>query len=69
LIIALEPNPQDRFESAFELREALAYPSSVVSRTRAGPAHTGPWWWRPVSIGFGLLAVSSVIVCAVSQRY
>ena len=32
---AIEPEPHDRFESAFEMREALAHPQSVVSIHRA----------------------------------
>ncbi len=33
---ALERNPHDRPESAFEMRESLAHPGSVVMRNRAG---------------------------------
>src|SRR5262245_2209917 len=55
---ALEPDPANRFETAFEMREALAHPGSVVSRTRAGrrqpPSH-GPRWARRIAIVVGSL--------------
>jgi serine/threonine-protein kinase len=69
---ALEPDPEDRFESAFEMREALAHPSSVVSRRRAArteASHARPWWLRPVLIGLGVLAVCGVVMCAVSRHH
>jgi len=69
---ALEPDPEDRFESAFEMREALAHPSSVVSRKRAARTespHARPWWLRPVLIGLGVLAVCGVVMCAVSRHH
>jgi serine/threonine-protein kinase len=69
---ALEPAPEDRFESAFEMREALKHPSSVVSRTRAARTvspHERPWWLRPVLIGLGVLALCGLVMCAVSGRH
>ena len=69
---ALEPDPEDRFESAFEMREALKHPSSVVSRRRAARTvspHARPWWLRSVLIGLGVLAVCGVIMWAVSRRH
>jgi len=55
---ALEPDPAKRFESAFEMREALAHPGSVVTRTRAArkamPAHR-PGWARTALIVLGSL--------------
>src|SRR5438105_8373444 len=35
ILHALERDPKNRFENALEFREALAYPQSVVSTTRA----------------------------------
>src|SRR5262245_36644906 len=69
---ALEPAPEDRFESAFEMREALKHPLSVVSRTRAARTespHARPWWLRPVLIGLGILAACGLVMCAVSRRH
>jgi eukaryotic-like serine/threonine-protein kinase len=69
---ALEPNPEDRFESAFEMREALVHPSSVVSRTRAArtePPTARAWWLRPALIGLGILAICGVVMCALSRRH
>jgi serine/threonine-protein kinase len=69
---ALEPDPEDRFESAFEMREALKHPSSVVSRTRAARSespHARPWWLRPALIGLGVLALCGIVMCAVSRRH
>jgi eukaryotic-like serine/threonine-protein kinase len=55
---ALEPDPAKRFESAFEMREALAHPGSVVTRTRAArkamPAQR-PRWARTLLIVVGSL--------------
>jgi serine/threonine-protein kinase len=68
---ALEPAPEDRFESAFEMREALKHPSSVVTRTRAARTasrHRRPRWVRPVLIGLGVLAVGGVIMCSIAHR-
>jgi len=46
---ALERSPNDRFESAFELREALAHPESVRLTNRAArlrPQSRIPQWLR-----------------------
>ena len=69
---ALESNPEDRFETAFETREALVHPSSVVTRARATrtvPPPGLPWWLRPLLIGLGVLAVCGAIMCAASRRH
>ena len=69
---ALESNPEDRFETAFEMREALVHPSSVVTRARATrtvPPRAQPWWLRPLLIGLGILAVCGAIMCAASRRH
>jgi non-specific serine/threonine protein kinase/protein-serine/threonine kinase len=36
ILHAIEPEPHERPQSAFELREALAHPASVIMRNRAG---------------------------------
>ena len=49
ILRALERNPQDRFESALEFREALAHPDSVVLTNRAArerPQPKMPPWAR-----------------------
>ncbi len=46
---ALESDPRNRFETALELREALAHPESVVITNRAArvrPKHRLPRWAR-----------------------
>ena len=51
ILRALERTPHDRFESALEMREALAHPDSVVITNRAArqrPAPKLPPWARVV---------------------
>jgi serine/threonine-protein kinase len=56
---ALERNPQDRFESAFEMKEALTHPESVKLTGRANrqrPASKMPRWLKtPLIIVGGIL--------------
>src|SRR5262249_34933676 len=69
---ALDPDPEDRFESAFEIRDARRHASTVVSRRRAGrpeSPHARPWWLRPALIGLGGLALCGVVMCAVARRH
>jgi serine/threonine protein kinase len=64
ILRALEHNPQDRFESAFELRETLAHPESVLVTGRAArqkPKSKLPRWMRMLltiiagMVAYGLL--------------
>jgi serine/threonine protein kinase len=67
---ALEPDPANRFETAFEMREALAHPGSVVKRTRAArkqmPAH-GPRWARTAIIVVGSILGWVAFMAILSQ--
>jgi len=67
---ALEPDPANRFETAFEMREALAHPGSVVTRTRAArqqpPSH-GPRWARTIAIVIGSLLGWAAFMAILSQ--
>jgi len=61
---ALETDPRDRFESALELREALAHPASVVvtnRATRLRPRHRLPPWARILGTIAGGLAAFALL--------
>ena|SRR5436190_3614993 len=62
LLRALERNPSDRFESAFEMKEALLHPESVPLTGRARrqrPRSRLPHWLRTL-----LIIVSGILVYA-----
>ena len=67
---ALEPDPANRFETAFEMREALAHPGSVVTRARAArkqmPAH-GSRWARTAIIVVGSILGWVAFMAILSQ--
>jgi len=59
ILHALERDPRDRFENAFELREALAHPESVIVSNRAARLHPKPrlprWLRTALTVVGGLL--------------
>ena len=66
---ALERSPNDRFESAFELREALAHPESVRLTNRAArlrPQSRIPQWLRISLTVAGGIAVYVFLIWAFS---
>jgi serine/threonine-protein kinase len=69
---ALEPDPANRFESAFEMREALVHPSSVISRERAARVDSGrhpPRWLRYALAGLGVVAAYGVVLWIFSRLH
>src|SRR5581483_228959 len=67
---ALERDPQDRCETAFELREALAHPESVVLTGRAArqrPKRMFPPWARKGMIVVGGIAAYLVLMWMFAQ--
>lgn len=62
---ALERNPEDRFETALEFREALSHPESVVMTGRAArqrPKSKLPSWMRKLLILIGGIAAYSLLI-------
>src|SRR5262249_23632629 len=69
ILHALEPAPEDRFESALELREALAHPESVVITNRAArqrPARRMAPWARTLLTLGAAVAVFALLWSAVA---
>jgi serine/threonine protein kinase len=67
---ALEREPQDRFESAFELREALAHPESVIVTGRAVRQRAKsklPHWARTLLMIVGGIAGYILLMLVISQ--
>ena len=67
---ALEREPQDRFESAFEMREALTHPESVLLTGRAArqsPKRKLPPWMRTGLVVIGGVAVYILLIWVFSQ--
>ncbi len=67
---ALEREPKDRFESAFELSEALAHPESVPLTSRAGrqrPKSKLPYWARALMTVVGGIAAYILLMWLLSQ--
>jgi len=70
ILHALERDPQDRPESALELREALAHPESVVVTGRAGrqrPRPKLPRWARTVLAVAAAIGAYGLLVWALSR--
>ena len=69
---ALEPEPASRFGSAFEMREALAHPTSVVSLERAARSERAqrvPRWVRRLAVAVGGLVIYGLLLCALSRLH
>jgi serine/threonine-protein kinase len=67
---ALERDPQDRFETALEFREALSHPESVVMTNRAGRQRPRPKlrpWVRTLLTIVGGIAVYILLMWVFSQ--
>ena len=67
---ALERDPRDRFESAFELREALTHPDSVLVTGRAmrqSPKPKLPPWMRTLLVVIGGVAAYILLIWSFSQ--
>jgi serine/threonine-protein kinase len=67
---ALERDPHDRFESALEMREALAHPDSVLLTGRANrlrPKPRLPHWLRTMLIVIGGIAAYALLMWVFSN--
>jgi serine/threonine protein kinase len=70
VLCALEREPQDRFESAFELREALEHPKSIRLTGRAAHQRSKsklPHWARALILVFGGIVVYILLMWGISQ--